>query len=151
VLACNKFIRKVLGDEYTNPVTDQIADIFEESTRFTPVLYLLSAGADPTNSIDEFARKKKKPQVNKVSMGEEQEKPALEMIKIGQATGVWLILNNCHLSLEFMATMEEVLLPKGVEVHDEFRLWITCAPDNSFPLGLLQMAIKVTIEPPKGL
>jgi dynein heavy chain len=84
-------------------------------------------------------------------MGEEQEKPALEMIKIGQATGVWLILNNCHLSLEFMATMEEVLLPKGVEVNEEFRLWITCAPDNAFPLGLLQMAIKVTIEPPKGL
>lgn len=50
-----------------------------------------------------------------------------------------------------MATMEEVLNPKGVEIHEEFRLWITCAPDNSFPLGLLQMAIKVTIEPPKGL
>jgi len=84
-------------------------------------------------------------------MGEEQEKPALEMLKVGQATGAWLILNNCHLSLEFMAAMEELLFPKGVEIHEEFRLWITCAPDNSFPLGLLQMAIKVTIEPPKGL
>lgn len=151
VLACNKFIRKTLGAEYTDPVTDQIADIYDESMPKTPVLYLLSAGADPTNNIDDFARRKKKPNVNKVSMGEEQERPALEMIKIGQATGVWLILNNCHLSLEFMATMEEVLNPKGVEIHDEFRLWITCAPDNNFPLGLLQMAIKVTIEPPKGL
>lgn len=35
-----------------------------------PVLYLLSAGADPTNSIDEFG-KKKKTVANKVSMGEE--------------------------------------------------------------------------------
>ena len=137
VLACNKFIRKVLGDEYTQPVTDQISDIFDESSEITPVLYLLSAGADPTNNIDEFARKKKKFTVNKVSMGEEQEKPALEMIRVGQATGAWLILNNCHLSLEFMATMEEVLNPKGVEIHEEFRLWITCAPDNDFPLGLL--------------
>ena len=115
------------------------------------MLYLLSAGADPTNSIDDFARKKKKPQVNKVSMGEEQEKPALEMIKIGQATGVWLILNNCHLSLEFMAQMEVILNPKGKEVHEDFRLWITCQMDPTFPLGLLQMAIKVTTEPPKGL
>lgn len=50
-----------------------------------------------------------------------------------------------------MAEMEEVLNPKGVEVHDDFRLWITCEPHPEFPLSLLQMAIKVTNEPPKGL
>ena len=61
----------------------------------------------------------------------------MEMIRHGQNTGKWLVLNNCHLSLEFMATMEEALNPKGVEINDDFRLWITCAPDNSFPLGLL--------------
>jgi len=48
-----------------------------------PVLYLLSAGADPTNNIDEFAKKKKQYPTNKVSMGEEQEIPALNMLKIG--------------------------------------------------------------------
>ena len=84
-------------------------------------------------------------------MGEEQEKPAYEMLKIGQMTGKWLVLNNCHLSLEFMQQMEELLFPKGVVLNEDFRLWITCAPDNAFPLGLLQLAIKVTIEPPKGL
>jgi dynein heavy chain len=111
---------------------------------------LLSAGADPTNNIDEFAKKKKQYPTNKVSMGEEQERPALEMLKLGQLTGKWLVLNNCHLSLEFMQQMEELLFPKSV-IHDDFRLWITCAPDPAFPLGLLQLAIKVTIEPPKGL
>jgi len=55
------------------------------------------------------------------------------------------------LSLEFMAEMENILNPKDVEIHEEFRLWITCAPDPSFPLSLLQMAIKVTMEPPKGM
>lgn len=47
--------------------------------------------------------------------------------------------------------MEVILNPKDVEVNPEFRLWITCAPDNNFPLGLLQMAIKCTLEPPKGM
>jgi dynein heavy chain len=102
VLACNKFLRKVLGDEFTQPVTDQIAEIFEETMNNKPVLYLLSAGADPTNNIDEFAKKKKQYPTNKVSMGEEQEIPALNMLKLGQLTGKWLVLNNCHLSLEFM-------------------------------------------------
>mmetsp|Transcript_44449 Transcript_44449/g.32542 ORF Transcript_44449/g.32542 Transcript_44449/m.32542 type:complete len:128 (+) Transcript_44449:2577-2960(+) len=113
VLASVKFIQKVLGDEYTQPVSDQIPDIWEESAPSRPILYLLSAGADPTNSIDEFAKKKKKFPTGKVSMGEEMEKPALEMIKAGFIAGNWVVLNNCHLSLEFMAQMEEILQPKN--------------------------------------
>ena len=53
------------------PVTDQIVEIWEESLYNRPVLYLLSDGADPTNNIDEFAKKKKQFPTNKVSMGEE--------------------------------------------------------------------------------
>jgi len=84
-------------------------------------------------------------------MGEEQEKPAKKNIDIGYMTGKWLVLNNCHLSLEFMAELEDILNPKDKEIHPDFRLWITCEPHKDFPLGLLQMAIKVTTEPPKGI
>lgn len=116
------------------------------------MLYLLSAGADPTANIDEYAKKKKQFPTNKVSMGEEQEKPAEHaIVNAGFRDGKWLILNNCHLSLEFMAQMEVILNPKAKEVHEDFRLWITCQASNDFPLGLLQLAIKVTTEPPKGL
>lgn len=59
VLSCQQFIKKTLGEYFTQPVTDQISDIFEETLPNKPVLYLLSAGADPTNNIDEFAKKKK--------------------------------------------------------------------------------------------
>jgi dynein heavy chain len=152
VLACNQFIKKTLGDYFTMPVTDQIADIWEESLPNRPVLFLLSAGADPTNTIDEFAKKKKQFPTNKVSMGEEQEKPAEHaIVNAGFRDGKWLVLNNCHLSIEFMGQMESVLNPKGVVVNEDFRLWITCQESKEFPLGLLQMAIKVTTEPPQGL
>lgn len=50
-----------------------------------------------------------------------------------------------------MAEMEILLNPRDVEIHEEFRLWITCEPTPDFPLSLLQMAIKVTMEPPKGM
>lgn len=112
---------------------------------------MLQAGADPTQTVDDFALKKKKPMINKVSMGEAQEIPAKEKMKEGFATGRWLLLSNCQLSLELMSEMEDLLNPKDVVVHPDFRLWITCEAENSFPLGLLQMAIKNTFVPPKGL
>ena len=36
------------------PVTDSIADIWEESTPHKPVLFLLAPGSDPTSTIDEL-------------------------------------------------------------------------------------------------
>jgi dynein heavy chain len=84
-------------------------------------------------------------------MGEEMEIPAMQLIDQGMTNGKWVVLSNCHLSLEFMAEMEEILFPKEREVHPEFRLWITCEPDNDFPLGLLQLAIKNATDPPKGI
>lgn len=150
-VAANKFIAMCIDPEFSAPVNDMIADIHASTLPNKPVLYLLSTGADPTSSIDDYARKFKKFPTKKTSMGEEMEGPALAQIKDGFKTGDWVILNNCHLSLEFMADMENILNPKDVEVHEEFRLWITCAPDKDFPLGLLQMAIKVTMEPPKGM
>lgn len=63
-------MRSTLGDEYVQPVTDQIADLYEESKKNVPILYILSAGADPTGSIDEYSKKRKTTTL-KVSMGEE--------------------------------------------------------------------------------
>ena len=150
VLASQKFIRRVLGEDFMAPVTDQIVEVFEESEPCKPILYLLAPGSDPTNAIDELARKKRIATA-KVSMGEEQEIIAKKHIDDAMRDGFWVILNNCHLSLEFMCEMEEILNPKGKEIHEQFRLWITCEPNRGFPLGLLQLSIKVTTEPPKGI
>lgn len=141
----------MLGAKYVKAVADTIPEIYEETRNNIPVLYLLSPGADPTNSIDEFAKKKKKYPCEQVSMGEEQEKLAKSKINIGFDRGTWVILQNCHLGLEFMGEIEEILNPKERPVHEEFRLFITCEPHSSFPLSLLQSAIKVTTEPPKGI
>merc|ERR1719409_2583585 len=46
--------------------------------------------------------------------------------------------------------MEDTLL-KTAEINDDYRLWITCEITPRFPIGLLQMVIKVTLEPPAGL
>merc|ERR1711964_100286 len=45
----------------------------------------------------------------------------------------------------------EDILTNTPEIDEDFRLWITCEITPRFPIGLLQMAIKVTLEPPMGL
>merc|ERR550537_1251643 len=49
-----------------------------------------------------------------------------------------------------MNLMEDILT-KTPEIHEDFRLYITCEITSRFPIGLLQMVIKVTLEPPAGL
>jgi len=54
-----------------------------------------------------------------------------------------------------MRTLEEYIGAKNSDpqnpIHDEFRLWITSEPHPQFPIGLLQISIKMTDEPPSGI
>lgn len=54
---------------------------------------------------------------------------------------------------DWLVTLEKLLesLPKTVKVNKNFRLWLTTKPSKEFPLGILQNALKIVIEPPEGL
>jgi dynein heavy chain len=149
-IVCSQYIEAQLDSRFTSPVTDAITSIYEESAPRKPVLYLLTAGSDPTFAIDELAKKKKKFPTDKVSMGEGQEKVAREKNNNAFLTGGWVILQNSHLGIGYMNELEDVLL-KTADIDEAFRLWITCEITPRFPIGLLQIAIKVTLEPPAGL
>ena len=115
------------------------------------MIFLLSIGADPTESIEGLARKRKLPGPAVISMGEGQEPVAIKAMQTGAANGTWVLLQNCELGLELMQTMEEFLEKLKEGMDPNFRLFVTALPDKAFPLGLLQMSTKVTNEPPAGL
>ncbi len=165
LLAVNDFIRKTelidlqggklptMGPKYVEAVTDTVDSVYREMDNTTPVIFLLSAGADPTDSIETLARRKRK-DIECVSMGEGQDIVAMKAINAATSLGSWVMLQNCHLGLTFIDSLEEILLKlKAPEsgCSPDFRLFITTEPHPKFSIGLLHMATKVTNEPPKGL
>jgi dynein heavy chain len=141
-----------MGPRYIEPVTDTIDSIFDEMSSAVPVIFLLSYGADPTDAIENLARKRKLPLPAVVSMGEGQEPVAIKAMQQAVANGTWVLLQNCELGLELMNQMEDRLAAmQEAGVDPGFRLFITALPHPQFPLSLLQMCTKVTNEPPAGL
>jgi dynein heavy chain len=156
-LAAQIFISSSLGKRFTDPESIQLEDVWRDANKNTPVILLLTPGADPTTALQDLA-KKKGAHIFSVSMGEGQEKYARKSIDEGRETGGWALLQNCHLGLGFMNGMDEdfknasKMEASGEKTVDEgFRTWITCEPHKDFPINLLQMSIKVTNEPPAGM
>ena len=157
IVCAKEFVRATeqMGPRYIEPVSDTLKSIFEEMTWQTPVIYLLSVGADPTDAIQYFCHRKKRT-MQTVSMGQGQEPVALRGIDDAIHNGSWLLLQNCELGLGLMSTMEQRLKHKysltyNTDEHLNFRLFLTANPHPEFPLGLLQMSLKTANEPPAGL
>lgn len=83
-------------------------------------------------------------------MGQGQEFHARKMITECMASGGWVLLQNVHLSLSFCSEIIDILV-ETEHIDDSFRLWVTTEVHEEFPIGLLQMAIKFTNEPPQGI
>ncbi|ETN06717.1 hypothetical protein PPTG_12758 [Phytophthora nicotianae INRA-310] len=150
-----------LGPRYVEPITDTVESVYQEMRAETPVLYLLSPGADPTESIEQLARRKRQ-SVTTISMGEGQEAVAARTVASAMLNGSWVLLQNCHLGLNYMDTLSETLTTANSSANSanaavtparapEFRLFLTSEPHPDFPISLLHRSMKVTNEPPAGL
>ncbi|CAM9612971.1 unnamed protein product, partial [Ectocarpus sp. 12 AP-2014] len=153
ILTCKEFVRNTaeMGPPFVEPVTDTIEMIFDEMKAEIPVIFLLSVGADPTESIEVLARRKKLPPPSVISLGEGQEPVAIRAMNAAAVNGTWVLLQNCELGLGLMNEMEDLFGKLKEGMDPAFRLFITALPNDEFPLGLLQMCTKVTNEPPAGL
>lgn len=135
------------------PPTFELANIYLESRATTPLLFVLSPGSDPLKALLKFAETKNK-RPDPISLGQGQGERASKQIEAALKSGDWVILQNCHLSVSWMPTLEKIC--EDIEsdprsAHRDFRLWLTSYPSDAFPVSILQNGIKMTREAKKGL
>jgi len=143
-VAITKYIIARMGEKYVQPPILDYSNIFTMSNATTPVVFVLSPGADPAFDVFRLGEEmgyKPGAKLKFMALGQGMGPKAAEMLEMGSTRGLWVMLQNCHLLPSWLKTLEK-LLEKITKPHKDFRLWLTTDPTDAFPLGILQRSLK---------
>eukprot|EP01022_Parablepharisma_sp_SALTPOND_P028312 TRINITY_DN70784_c2_g1_i1.p1 TRINITY_DN70784_c2_g1~~TRINITY_DN70784_c2_g1_i1.p1 ORF type:complete len:4393 (-),score=612.94 TRINITY_DN70784_c2_g1_i1:3426-16604(-) len=152
--AVHVVIAENLGKEFLEYPPLNLEEAYASASHKVPILFILSPGADPLAELKVFAEKKGL--VNglvPLSLGKGQGKKADFAIDhaLKSSQGGWVIMQNCHFATSYLSRLEKKLDEIPDEPKLPFRLWLTSMPTQKFPVTLLQNAVKITNEQPKGI
>ena len=106
--AISFIVEKNGSDTFVTPPNFSLDSVFNDSTKITPIIFILSPGVDPHSQLEAYA-KAKDVEFLPVSLGQGQAKKAKEKVFEGAKNGTWLYLANCHLSLNFLKDLEKIM------------------------------------------
>jgi dynein heavy chain len=141
------FVKSVMGEMYVIFPAATMQEIYADATEKTPVIFILSTGADPTAMLYRFAVSLSfQDKLDMISLGQGQGPKASKMLENGMKEGTWVVLQNCHLCASWMPTLERTV--EGFEdnkhINKAFRLFLTSMPAAYFPVPVLQNGVKLT-------
>ncbi|GBP22697.1 Dynein heavy chain 12, axonemal [Eumeta japonica] len=152
-IAISEFVDKTMGRKYITPPPLDISKAYADSNCLVPLLFILSPGSDPMGALIKYCERMGfSNRFSYISLGQGQGVIALSMIERAQQEGGWVCLQNCHLAISWLPTLEKIVDGFDLTNTDmSFRLWLTSYPSDQFPQSVLQVAVKMTNEPPTGL
>ena len=71
LLSCYEYVKHELGQYYIENAAVSMQEIYDDADKITPVIYVLSQGADPTSFLMKFAKEKEfDSKLNVISLGQ---------------------------------------------------------------------------------
>ena len=155
IFGISLFVELNLGKNFVSLPPTKLKNVFSETDKTTPIIFVLSTGADPQTVLLRFAKNMKyENKLHNLSLGQGQGIKAEKLINNAIKTGDWVCLQNCHLAKSWMPSLEKIVISiteNPQKVHNDFRLWLTSMPCDYFPIPVLQNGVKLTNEPPRGI
>ena len=93
------FVGKELGPIFIESPPFDLKGAFEDSISTSPIIFILSPGADPISDLLKLAAQNDMDgKFRMLSLGQGQGKLAEKFIDNGRRNGDWVCLQNCHLA-----------------------------------------------------
>merc|ERR1719326_2347740 len=108
----SRLVHWYLGSRYVGVPREEIATIYKDTRNRTPVIFVLSPGADPTAQIMSLAAELigEQEKLHIVSLGQGQGTKALRLINDTSQFGHWTLLQNCHLARSWLPSLETIVV-----------------------------------------
>mmetsp|Transcript_14881 Transcript_14881/g.35929 ORF Transcript_14881/g.35929 Transcript_14881/m.35929 type:complete len:812 (-) Transcript_14881:260-2695(-) len=152
-IAVQIYVDTSMGRRFIEPPPFDLGECYADSTAYTPLVFVLSPGSDPMSGLITFSESMGVA-LESLSLGQGQGVKAEKLIAAAVKSGSWVILQNCHLAVSWMTTLDRIceeFNTAETPPNPAFRLWLTSYPSEHFPVAVLQNGIKMTNEPPKGM
>lgn len=157
--AMTNYIVEIMGQKYIDGVPFDMAETYLETTKQTPIFFVLFPGVDPTlwveNQVVRIGKKVESHLIN-IPMGQGQEDRADESLRNCAIEGKWIMLQNVHLMEKWLKKFENNLEKVILTAHPDFRCFVSSeAPPlptmQTIPEPILQNSVKVSNESPQDL
>jgi dynein heavy chain len=101
------YVRDNMGRFFIDPQSVTMEIVQADTDYRTPLIFILSTGADPTSQLLKFSDSKGYgDKLFPISLGQGQEKKADKLIESASSNGDWVLLQNCHLAENYMDRLE---------------------------------------------
>ncbi len=95
--AVTGFVIATMGERYVQPPVLNYHNIYKQSSSTTPILFVLSPGADPASDIFKLGEKLgyTGPKLKYIALGQGQGPVAVQYLETAMQRGQWVLLGNC--------------------------------------------------------